>query len=176
MTDDPVITNLLTVLDSHPELLPVRISVIELPAARGRHAEALTHCATALAQDPRNEQVTALLQRSTAALAGAAIVAEPDESGTPTSVSGPSANGVAASATDYDWDAAEAQVGDLIQPAFVNERPEPYAEGDVGLFERPKLTLADVGGMDHVKQQLELSLLGPVRNPELATRLAGRAG
>ncbi|MGW4530083.1 AAA family ATPase [Nocardia sp. NPDC004340] len=165
MTDDPVIANLLTVLDANPELLPVRISVIELLAARGRHAEALSQCATALAQDPVNAQVTALLQRCTAALAGG----EAGESAAVAPVSATSpAIGSEAADSGYDWDAAEEQVGDIIQPAFVNERSEPYAEGDVGLFERPKLTLADVGGMEHVKQQLELSLLGPVRNPELA--------
>ncbi|MGV9836058.1 AAA family ATPase [Nocardia niigatensis] len=174
MTDDPVITNLLTVLDTNPELLPVRISVIELLAAAGRHAEALSHCATALAQDPHNEQVTGLLQRCTAALAGGASAAVPaamtagsDETSTAAPASAESRESAAATA-DYDWDAAEEQVGDIIQPAFVNEQPEPYAEDDVGMFERPKLTLADVGGMEHVKQQLELSLLGPVRNPELA--------
>ncbi|MFD7843125.1 AAA family ATPase [Nocardia sp. NPDC059764] len=165
MTDDPVIATLLTVLDANPELLPVRISVIELLAARGRHAEALTQCAAALAQDPVNAQVTALLQRCTAALAGG----EAGESAAVAPVSATSpAIGSEAAVSGYDWDAAEEQVGDIIQPAFVNERSEPYAEGDVGLFERPKLTLADVGGMEHVKQQLELSLLGPVRNPELA--------
>ncbi|MFE2956777.1 AAA family ATPase [Nocardia tengchongensis] len=167
MTDDPVIANLLTVLDANPELLPVRISVIELLAARGQYAEALSQCATALAQDPVNAQVTALLQRCTAALAGAG--SGESAAAAPASVAAPAASDSGfRDASGYDWDAAEEQVGDIIQPAFVNEQPEPYAEGDVGLFERPKLTLADVGGMEQVKQQLELSLLGPVRNPELA--------
>ncbi len=156
-----MITNLLTVLDTNPELLPVRISVIELLAAKGRHAEALGHCATALAQDPANAQIHALLQRSTAALAGGAVASSAQSPE-------PDAAGREADATGYDWDAAEQQVGDIIEPAFVNDKPEVYVEGDVGLFERPKLTLADVGGMEHVKRQLELSLLGPVRNPELA--------
>jgi len=34
-------------------------------------------------------------------------------------------------------------------------------------FERPTLTLADVGGLDEVKRRLESSFLGPMRNPEL---------
>ena len=34
-------------------------------------------------------------------------------------------------------------------------------------FERPALTLADVGGLDEVKRRLESSFLGPMRNPEL---------
>jgi ATPase family associated with various cellular activities (AAA) len=32
------------------------------------------------------------------------------------------------------------------------------------------MTLADVGGMDEVKRRLELSFLGPLRNPELRAR------
>ncbi|MGW4244972.1 AAA family ATPase [Nocardia sp. NPDC004722] len=168
MTDDPVITNLLTVLDTNPELLPVRISVIELLAAKGRHAEALAQCATALAQDPANEQVTALLRRSTAALAGPVAAVEESVAAAPASDAARESQARESQSSGYDWDAAEEQVGDIIQPAFVNDKSEVYVEGDVGLFEKPKLTLADVGGMEQVKQQLELSLLGPVRNPELA--------
>ncbi|MFI1914635.1 AAA family ATPase [Nocardia sp. NPDC020380] len=164
MPDDSVITNLLAVLDTNPDLLPVRLSVIELLAARGQHAEALAHCATALTQDPHNVQLADLLQCSTAALAAGAtepadaVAAEPDS---PTAEPATARGG-------YDWAAAEQQVGDIIEPAFVRDEPQLYAEGDVDSFERPGLALADVGGMDNVKQQLELSLLGPLRNPELA--------
>jgi SpoVK/Ycf46/Vps4 family AAA+-type ATPase len=34
-------------------------------------------------------------------------------------------------------------------------------------IERPKITLADVGGLDEVKRRLNVSFLGPMRNPEL---------
>ncbi|UGT40220.1 AAA family ATPase [Nocardia yamanashiensis] len=194
MSDDPAITELLAVLDRNPELLPLRVSVIELLLSNGRHTEALSHCATALAQDPHHAQATALLARCTAALTGAAtpspVSASPAAVTTPP-VAGGAAPGTTPPGTEfageeadvppgadrnppaqrgagYDWDKAEEQVGDIIAPSFVNEQPVLYAEGDVGLFERPKLTLADVGGMDAVKRQLELSLLGPIRNPELA--------
>jgi SpoVK/Ycf46/Vps4 family AAA+-type ATPase len=36
-----------------------------------------------------------------------------------------------------------------------------------GDAERPAVTLADVGGMQQVKERLELSFLGPLRNPRL---------
>ena len=39
---------------------------------------------------------------------------------------------------------------------------------------RPQITLADVGGMDDVKQRLEMSFLGPMRNPELR-RMYGKS-
>jgi len=35
-------------------------------------------------------------------------------------------------------------------------------------IERPGVRLADVGGMQQVKERLELSFLGPMRNPQLA--------
>jgi AAA+ superfamily predicted ATPase len=306
VTDDPVLSEMLRILETNPDLLPVRIRVIELLADRSRHADALAHCATALGIDPGNATVLDLLQRCTAALAsgagtpgtsqpGAHVGQTPgtppgnaasesgpaprsgdaaDRTGDAPSRPGTAANQAGAAHTErggaanqaggganqpggtansagsgwnwaqadgedqqgsagndaggrnqagsgasradgganqagdagnapdatgtgaeettpdpdaapaqFDWAAAEREVGDIIAPAFVddaessgdgdlalNEDGEPvvHAEGDVGLFERPSVALADVGGMENVKQQLELSLLGPLRNPELA--------
>lgn len=39
--------------------------------------------------------------------------------------------------------------------------------GDIGEVERPRVRLADVGGMDDVKNRLDLAFLGPMRNPQL---------
>ncbi|WP_405133876.1 AAA family ATPase [Nocardia sp. NBC_01388] len=173
MTDDPVITELLTVLAQHPELLPLRTRVIELLADRGRYAEALTHCATALGQDPGNAATMALLQRCTAALAAGAAAAPqltpPAEPAAAAPVE-PADPPKSARGNGFDWDAAEREVGDIIKPAFVDDDSEPLVvtEGDVGMFEKPKVALSDVGGMEDVKKQLDLSLLGPLRNPELA--------
>jgi SpoVK/Ycf46/Vps4 family AAA+-type ATPase len=65
-------------------------------------------------------------------------------------------------AGDFDWDAAESQVGDIVEPAFVDD---PDSGGyDV---ERPGTRLADVGGMAEVKERLEAAFLMPLRNPEL---------
>ncbi|MQY17885.1 ATP-binding protein [Nocardia macrotermitis] len=240
MTDDPVLSEMLRILETNPELLPVRIRVIELLADRLRHTEALTHCATALGMAPGNPAVLDLLQRCTAALASGAPqpsaqsgqthgaspdrVPEPgatdtrtptdnragttgnqsadttpqrgesaDQAGNTAGRPGAAGNdaggqevGAESDATQpvpFDWAAAEREVGDIIAPAFVNEaevagegelsvneegEPVAHAEGDVGLFERPGVGLADVGGMENVKRQLEVSLLGPLRNPELA--------
>ncbi|QIS23902.1 AAA family ATPase [Nocardia terpenica] len=276
--------------DRNPDLLPLRVRVIELLTERGRYSEALGHCATALSREPGNLQVLELLQQCTAALSGGTFTApdpgaaesngtapapraaessdivtepvpgaaEPSGTAAPAPAAGPNdtvtgaapgvpepsgtvtepvsgaaessgtaaapapaaeSNGTVtgavpgaaessgavaepalhaaepnatatapdsgASDTNYgaaerdsdrerdragfDWEAAEEQVGDIIAPAFVDEGESAVvAEGDVGLFERPGVTLADVGGMDAVKRQLELSLLGPLRNPELA--------
>src|SRR5205823_10241023 len=47
-------------------------------------------------------------------------------------------------------------------------------DGPVDDVEPATLRLADVGGMDAVKQRLEVAFLGPMRNPELA-RLYGKS-
>lgn len=44
---------------------------------------------------------------------------------------------------------------------------EPLHEVDVGEVTAPGIRLADVGGMQQVKERLELSFLGPMRNPEM---------
>lgn len=182
---DPVLTEMLTMLEANPDLLPVRVRVIELLVDRARHPEALTHCATALAQDPGNVVVLGLLRRCTAALAAQPpdqVAAAPDSS--PSAAADDPADAISDDATaddavseepaHFDWAAAEREVGDIIAPAFVGDAEVQagesvvYAEGDVGRIERPSVALADVGGMENVKRQLELSLLGPLRNPELA--------
>ncbi|MEV6277276.1 ATP-binding protein [Nocardia sp. NPDC051832] len=166
MTDDPVLTELLKVLEGNPEVLPLRVRVIELLAERARYADALAQCATALGQDPGNEQVLALLQQCTAALAnpGAQTSAAPTYS-----APAPQQPVAPERPAGFDWQAAEREVEDIVAPAFVDGgEPVAVAAGDVGRFGKSKITLADVGGMDDVKQQLDLSLLGPLRNPELA--------
>ncbi|MFJ5093349.1 ATP-binding protein [Streptomyces sp. NPDC088557] len=76
----------------------------------------------------------------------------------------------------FDWAAAEQQVRDVVGPRFLTE---PQAEGgdapaawDV---DAPgAVRLADVGGMDEVKDRLEAAFLAPMRNPELR-RLYGKS-
>ena len=49
----------------------------------------------------------------------------------------------------------------------------PSTEPDMpGYVESPGVTLADVGGLEHVKQRLETTFLGPLRHPELREAFA----
>lgn len=50
------------------------------------------------------------------------------------------------------------------------EGSEGAEEPEIGGLERPRVTLADVGGLAEVKERLELSFLAPLRNPEIALR------
>ncbi|MEV6219481.1 ATP-binding protein [Nocardia sp. NPDC051833] len=160
MADDQVLTDLLTMVERSPEVLALRVCVIELYLDRGRYADALAHCGVALGHHPGNAQVLALMTRCTTALSGG--------SPAPTTAPAPAAAPVAGAAADYDWAAAENQVGDIIEPAFVDTPTEYVTDDDAATVERPTRRLADVGGMDEVKRQLDLTLLAPLRNPELA--------
>lgn len=94
---------------------------------------------------------------------------------------------------DFDWNQAEEQFGDGPAPMFVDDEasadsaditalgsdseeperltdwgtPAPVPPEDVWEVEKAGITLADVGGMHHVKERLEISFLAPMRNPEL---------
>ncbi|WP_433634979.1 AAA family ATPase [Nocardia sp. CA-120079] len=202
---------MLAALERSPEVLALRVRVIELLIDRGRHAEALAQCATALGQEPGHPRVLELLQQCTIALASGAVPpaaptrptsSEPmlsQPSPTEPTLSDPSpsqpasahpsptestlsqpapsnttSNGSApdeakGDPSQYDWAAAEEQVGDIIAPAFIDGGSREFVtDSDVGVFEKPTVKLADVGGMQDVKRQLELTLLGPIRNPGFA--------
>ncbi|MFI8823719.1 AAA family ATPase [Streptomyces sp. NPDC053431] len=85
---------------------------------------------------------------------------------------------------DFDWAAAEQEVADLVGPRFADHLTEQPltsdGSGDAGDasawdIDRPgDVRLADVGGMQEVKDRLEAAFLAPMRNPELR-RLYGKS-
>lgn len=164
MTEDPLIREMSAAVERSPEVLELRLHLATLLAERGRYADALTHCSAALTQDATNPAALALLQQCSAKLAPESATPTTEESASP--------------ATDFDWSAAEEQVGDIIRPAFVEEPADAVNETDVDVVERSQVRLADIAGMAEVKRQLELSLLGPIRNPELmkAFKVSARGG
>ena len=107
----------------------------------------------------------ALLQRGTAGLAG-------------TAATEPAAEPAGPAAARFDWSAAEDQVADIVRPAFVEEPADAVGENDYDVVAPSTVRLADIAGMPDVKAQLELSLLGPIRNPELmkAYKVSARGG
>ena len=157
MTDDALLSSLLNAVAAAPDDVALRLHVAELLAAAQRVPEALPHVTHALTVQPGNAAAIALLQRLGAMLATPAAPAAPQ------------------SPTEFDWGQAEDQVRDIGQPAFAQDSPSAVTE-DIDLAERPSLRLADVGGMEHVKQRLELSFLGPIRNPQLASAFGATAG
>ena len=164
MTEDPLIREMSAAVERSPDVLELRLHLASLLAERGRYADALTHCSAALTQDATNPTALALLQQCSAKLAPESSAPTTEESAAP--------------ATGFDWSAAEEQVGDIIRPAFVEEPPDAVNETDVDVVQRSQVRLADIAGMADVKSQLELSLLGPIRNPELmkAYKVSARGG
>ncbi|RFZ58864.1 ATP-dependent zinc metalloprotease FtsH [Mycobacterium marinum] len=166
MTEDPVIRELSAAVERSPEVVELRLHLAALLADRGRHAEALGHCSAVLAKDAANAEALSLLQRCSAALAAPAEVVPAQQQQHAPDTAG------------FDWSKAEKQVADIIEPAFVEAPPDVVGEGDFDVVQRSQVRLADIAGMADAKQQLELSLLGPLRNPELmkAYKVSARGG
>jgi len=164
MTSDAVIRELTAAVESSPDALELRLHLADLLVQKGSYAAALAHCSTVLARDASNAKALSLLQRCSA---GLAAPVEPEPSAEPKA--------------SFNWSAAEEQVSDIIGPAFVTGETEvPGGEGetDFDVVGASTVTLADVAGMADVKQRLEVSLLGPIRNPELmkAFKVNARGG
>jgi SpoVK/Ycf46/Vps4 family AAA+-type ATPase len=130
---DALIESLLRAIAATPGDLPLRLHVAELLVTAGRKDEAVTQLAAVLAAEPGNAAARSLMVR---AMAGQ---------------------------DSFDWRQAEADLGDVVTPAFVEENPDEPAHD----IERPGVTLADVGGLTDVKRRLEAAFLAPLRNPEL---------
>jgi len=70
----------------------------------------------------------------------------------------------------YDWSQAEDELRDVLPAMFVGDAGSVSAgldEASAYDAENTGLTLADVAGLDEVKQRLEAAFLAPMRNPEL---------
>lgn len=163
MAEDALIRELSAAVERNPDAVELRLHLAELLLADGRHAEALSHCSAALSQDPANAAALALLQRCSAAMS--TPPGEPEKAGETES---------------FNWTAAEEEVADIIEPAFVDYGGSPDVENerDVDVVAPSEVKLSDVAGMQDVKARLEVSLLGPIRNPELmrAYKVSARGG
>lgn len=157
MAEDALIRALSDAVESSPDNVELRLHLVELLLDAQRYPEALSHCSAALSRDPANPESLTLLQRCSAAMA-------PQQTG-----------------AEFDWAAAEQEVTGIIEPRFVGaagEAPDFVDERDVGVLAPGRVELADVAGMADVKQRLEVSFLGPIRNPGLmrAFKISPRGG
>jgi AAA+ superfamily predicted ATPase len=150
----PLIASLLAAVDANPEDVPLRLHVAELLAQSGDAPAALLQLSAVLARDPGSERAMTLMRH----LAGPAPTTPPPP--------GAPAPPPTREAPAFDWQQAEAELGDLVPPMFVQDDgatagPEMYDVEPAGM------SLADVAGMDQVKARLEAAFLAPMRNPEL---------
>jgi SpoVK/Ycf46/Vps4 family AAA+-type ATPase len=161
VAEDALIRELSAAVERNPDSVELRLHLAELLLAAGRYAEALSHCSAALTQDAANTTALTLLRRCSAALSAPA--------------------GKNTESTQFNWSAAEEQVSDIIEPAFVDYgegSPDVENERDRDVLAPSGVKLADVAGMKDVKTRLDVSLLGPIRNPELmrAYKVSARGG
>ncbi|MET0191170.1 MAG: ATP-binding protein [Pseudonocardia sediminis] len=188
MSEDPLLTSLLAAVAAAPGDVPLRLHVAERLADSGRVPEALQHTTAALAAEPGHPGAIALLQRLTAALTAGPTPTTPDVGDEPVQPVAetpadppvaPAVTPVVEEPVGFDWARAEEQVSDIAEPVSAFDDgggPGGSGDSDVEWAERPDVRLDDVGGMEHVKSRLELSFLGPMRNPEMAKAFGKRPG
>jgi len=158
MTDDGLVDSLMNAVSATPDDVPLRLHLAELLVERGRGAEAVPHLAQVLSREPGHERAQSLMLRALGG--GPAVPVVGPTSAPPAAVPGAPAE------PEFDWARADAELGDVVPPMFVEAESE---DGDAfpAEVERSTLRLADVGGMAEVKERLEVSFLMPMRNPEL---------
>ena len=167
--EDPLFSSLFAAIEARPDDAALRAQVAQLLLERGRPAEALQHAAIALQHDPAQQLALSVLGAASSAL-------RPSEPAAPAAPAAPPAAEPKPEQAPFDWRAAEAELGDASTPPPFVDGPEEVvrpgaddgaheAEFDV---EQPDVTLADVGGLDEVKQRLRESFLEPMQHPEVA--------
>lgn len=133
----------------------LRLHLVDLLLADGQHAAALGHCEVLLQQSPGNPDAAA---RKQLALDGFGLPAAPSS---PPATSAPPAPPPPAPAPPAP---AAPQ-----PPAWTTSEDDDRAIPVSDLIDivRPEFTLADVAGMEDVKQRLRMGFLEPMRNEEL---------
>ena len=129
----------------------LRTHLARLLIDAGRPAEALNHASRVLIAAPDDPAALAMMAAATAALQ-------------------PGANAPAASPEQIAVPAADV-VPDTADELFDQwAGNEPLTEVGSDGPTAPGVRLADIGGMDQVKQRIHASFLDPLRNPEIAAR------
>jgi SpoVK/Ycf46/Vps4 family AAA+-type ATPase len=153
---DPLIESMRAAVAAAPNDTALRIHFAELLTQRGMRDEAIQQAATVLATDPSNVEAMRLLQQPRSlAPSNPPLVSNSGQ---------PAPDEQARRIADL-----AAQVDDALTPKF----DETQQLGDAYEVQDPGIRLADVGGMQQVKERLEASLLAPLKNPELV-RLYGK--
>lgn len=200
--ESPLIRSLRTAVAAAPGDVPLRLHFAELLLSEGRNEEAVAEAAVALQHAPGDADARALMMRAMgmppAAAPAPTPTSAPAPAPAPAPVQPPAAEQTAPQAPEapeaprtpetpapgnapaFDWAAAEQQVQDLVGPRFLEDPQADGGDGPAGdaaawdVDAPGSVRLADVGGMEEVKDRLEAAFLAPMRNPELR-RLYGKS-
>ena len=151
MTADPNLLAALTAaVQAQPDAVPLRLHLAGLLLESGAEVQALGHFEQVLNRDPENLDALLGATKAAEALGNARESVEFRSRLNAARHTEPVAHGAAGDDDDSN---------DLAAPAT----------GSKGWWEVEvsKVTMADVGGMENVKRRLEVSFLGPMRNPDL---------
>ncbi|TGA90498.1 AAA family ATPase [Streptomyces sp. MZ04] len=168
--ESPLIQSLRTAVTAAPSDVPLRVHLAELLLEAGHHDAAVTEAAVALQHAPGDPLVRDLMTRAMSP----SSPSTPPQNVTPEPAQAPAHQPTdTGPRTGFNWQAAEDQIGDAIPPRFVEAPLSTDGSGDPGDAAAWDVTapgpvrLADVGGMQEVKERLEAAFLAPMRNPEL---------
>ncbi len=174
---DPLLASLAAAVAAAPDDLPLRLHYGELLLRAGRPVEALTEAATVVRADPGNAAAQQLMAAATAALGPEPAAAVEPERAEPIPIPGLPEGAPDGIDSPFDWSEAEKAFEGVVPPMFVDgDADDPGSAGalDPGDVQQAGVRLADVAGMQQVKERLESAFLMPMRNPELR-RLYGKS-
>ncbi|MFE5324897.1 AAA family ATPase [Embleya sp. NPDC056575] len=168
--ESPLVEALRQAVAAAPDRPEYRLHLAEALIAGGAAVDAVMEIAEALKLDPDSVAARDLMAVAVDRAAGSA----PAEAARPAAAE-PSPPPTDASTASFDWSAAENDLGDTPQPErFRVANHDEHGPADTFETERPTVTLADVGGLQHVKDRLDSAFLAPMRNPELR-RMYGKS-
>ncbi len=174
--DPEVVTALERAVAATPGDAPLRAHLAQLLLDAGRPNDALDHLAVLLARRPDDPDGLRLAEAAAEAAGDAGRAASyrrvrvalgPEGAASPPlAVGGPEVGHAAAS----ELPATLGTAGPNAEREAVPLRVLDGDRDDEGLpteVERPRLKLADVGGMEAVKKRLDIAFMAPMRNPQL---------
>lgn len=163
---DPVISAMKAAVNADPSNIPLRVHLAELCRKANDHQNALEQASIVLAQQPDH--------REALAIAGEAAEQSGDKI---------RAHGYRKLLDALGWNQAKGLIEDALgsepdrpiantpppseEPIRLRYADDDEPEQDRFETERPEVNLADVAGMESVKKRLNISFLGPMKNPEL---------
>src|SRR4051812_19418533 len=154
MTVDPSVTGALErAVEAEPGNAALRLHLASLLVVAGDPARALEHAQAVLALEPDSAEALATARDAARALGD---TTRADGYARLLGLSEPPTEAPPLPPLDAGPIALPAGDGDELDADDAYESPE-----------RPVVTLADVGGLEHVKARLEAAFLAPLRDPQL---------
>jgi AAA+ superfamily predicted ATPase len=176
--DPELLAGLRAAVAAVPGNVVLRLHLAALLLEAGQQTEALEHCSAVLARFPGHQRALALTARAGATANPDPVGSAPRGAPVDPEGSGEPHNGPAGrrSGPVPSVGPGEPDRGAPVDPEGSGEpqRGAPVDQWVLGEVERPRVTLADVGGMPALKRWLTTAFLAPLRDPDMR-RLFGRS-